>query len=450
MVGKVIGGALRLRSMASTSGAIVYSIPDGSTVEVDLCSNQQWFRAVYSGYSGYVMSQYIHVTGGGTNATMTTSSDPLNIRALPSTSSSILFTASKGMAVKVLESSSGFYRISCSLGTGWGSSQYITLGGGGSGDNTDNWSVRYVNVPVNQTVNIREGASTNYDVAYRWPRGTKCLCETPSATWTKTKHASKNEIGFVMTSYLSTSNPDGSISNEYIPGNYCTLTANANLRDDASTSAYNNGTFATGSQFVIDGTKSGTSVNGNSVWVRIKYGSNKLNVLGENNVRYVHSEYVAGASFGPSNNRTAIVTVAQTLKGRTGGNLSLAGSWCQNFLYWLCYSVGMSNLASKGIPVGYGVTGDAIEHLGTRYKPYSQFASFQPRPGDWIYYLNEGSTDRASHVGLIVETDGQYRVRTIEGNLSNKVTELDFFDIRYTLTVNNIHKNVIGIARIDY
>ena len=137
MVGKVIGGSLRLRSSASTSGSIVTSIPDGSTVEVNLCGNQQWFRAVYSGYSGYVMSRYIHVTGGGTNATITTSTDPLNIRELPSTSSSILFTAPKGMSVKVLESASGFYRISCSLGTGWGSTQYITQGGGtGGGDSS--------------------------------------------------------------------------------------------------------------------------------------------------------------------------------------------------------------------------------------------------------------------------------------------------------------------------
>lgn len=448
MVGKVIGGSLRMRSSTSTSGAIVTSIPDGSTVEVSLCGNQQWFRAVYASYSGYVMSQYIHVTGGSTNATITTNTDPLNIRALPATSSSILFTAPKGMSVKILESASGFYRISCSLGTGWGSTQYITQGGGG--DSTDGWSIRYVDVPMNQTVNIREEASPDARILYRWPRGTKCLCETPSATWTKTKHATKSETGYVKTEYLSTSNPDGGGSSEFEPGKYCTLTANANLRSDASTSANNNGTFATGSQFIVDGTKSRTTVNGNPIWVRVKFGSNTSNALKENSTRYVHSEYVAGASFGPSSNRTAVVTIAQTLKGRTGGNLSLAGEWCQNFLYWLCYAVGMSNLKDKGIPVAAGVTKDAINQLGSRYNPRTEFSTFQPRPGDWIYYLNQGSMDTASHVGLIVETDGQYRVRTIEGNLSDKVTEVPFFDIRNPLTVNNVRKDVIGIARIDY
>lgn len=429
MVGKVIGGALRLRSMASTSGAIVYSIPDGSTVEVDLCSNQQWFRAVYSGYSGYVMSQYIHVTGGGTNATITTSSDPLNIRALPSTSSSILFTASKGMAVKVLESSSGFYRISCSLGTGWGSSQYITLGGGGSTTTVGNHSNTGDWIQISATsVRVRSTAQTgntlgyvNSPDKYKVQGKTSALNSDDGKTYAWYKIQAPCGLGWIRGDLcIHTSEGGGTPSNPYVSGSFIKI-ANAtsasplvNVRPTASSSGSYIGRLRNGTLAICDGT--GTS-NGQT-WVKILWG-------GEDSSRlfgYILSDFAQPTNTYPQNKKDAAIRIGLSMvdAGYTDpAHLGIAANeWCVKFLSYLMKAAGVSSFNYPASNIAK--VSDAETFFSDSFGLLSR--GRMPSIGDWIFYQTDSEIHQ--HVGLVTAVNGSL-ISTVEGNMSNTIKKYE-------------------------
>lgn len=143
--GKVIEGGLNLRSSCSTSSSSPIQIPNGTNIVVETVSGQHaWFATSYGGYTGYVVAEFVAISNDGGTCTVSTSSGPLNIRKTPS-SSTILYTAAKGSTLRLLDTTSvnGWYRVSNSEGTGWASSDYLTIGtapggnsGGGTGDNT--------------------------------------------------------------------------------------------------------------------------------------------------------------------------------------------------------------------------------------------------------------------------------------------------------------------------
>ena len=129
--GKVYGGTLAHR-INPPNGTNQGSIPDNYSLAVyTLAANDpyyssyrnEWFTTTYNGKNGYVMAKWIAITAGGATGTITTATDPLNIRESPSSSAAVIYTTAKGSVVRVLDTTaqSGFYRVSCSKGTGWGS-----------------------------------------------------------------------------------------------------------------------------------------------------------------------------------------------------------------------------------------------------------------------------------------------------------------------------------------
>ncbi len=133
--GTVRGGSLNLRKSCSTSAAKLASIPDGTVLSVmPVSGNRDWMYTSYSGQAGYVLAPYIAVTSGESNCTVTISSGSLNVRQTPSVSSTKLYAAAKGAVLYVLDASSvsGWYQVSCSSGTGWAVSSYLTMDGSGS------------------------------------------------------------------------------------------------------------------------------------------------------------------------------------------------------------------------------------------------------------------------------------------------------------------------------
>lgn len=156
--GKVIKGGLNLRSSCSTSSYSPIQIPNGTNIVVQTVSGQHaWFATSYENYYGYVVAEFVSISNDGGSCTVSTSSGPLNIRKTPSTSATVLFSAAKGSTLRLLDSSSvnDWYRVSNSEGTGWASSDYLTIGnapnednnddtggssGGGTGVNTATWT----------------------------------------------------------------------------------------------------------------------------------------------------------------------------------------------------------------------------------------------------------------------------------------------------------------------
>lgn len=126
--GNVVGGSLALRSSASTGSTRLTTIPNGTALTVSTISgNTEWFATSYAGYSGYVVAEFIGITNDGGACTVTTASGSLNIRKKPS--GSVIFTAAQNSTLRLLDytSVSGWYRVSNGDGTGWASSDYLTI-----------------------------------------------------------------------------------------------------------------------------------------------------------------------------------------------------------------------------------------------------------------------------------------------------------------------------------
>lgn len=130
--GQVIGGTLKVRAEPSTASAQVGSLVNGAYVNVSTFSGvggQEWFQINYQGITRYIMARWIKITNGNWNGAIETQSDPLRIRTLPSTTATVSFLLAKDTPIVSIDENSvpGWYRISSALGTGWGSSQYISL-----------------------------------------------------------------------------------------------------------------------------------------------------------------------------------------------------------------------------------------------------------------------------------------------------------------------------------
>ncbi|WGX74509.1 SH3 domain-containing protein [Paraclostridium bifermentans] len=140
--GTVTADALNIRSGPSTSNSIVGKAYKGNTVDI-LSSSNGWYKVKLSnGQVGWASGDYISTSGqggGGSEETPSTgkgtvTASALNIRSGPSTSNSIVGKAYKGNTVDILSSSNGWYKVKLSNGqVGWGSSDYISRGGEGSG-----------------------------------------------------------------------------------------------------------------------------------------------------------------------------------------------------------------------------------------------------------------------------------------------------------------------------
>lgn len=87
---------------------------------------REWLYHKYSsgiGGEGYVLAKYIN---GNLTFNATISGSGVNFRTLPSTSSEVITTLQRNERVTIIDTISGWYRITCPKGTGWVSSSYVT------------------------------------------------------------------------------------------------------------------------------------------------------------------------------------------------------------------------------------------------------------------------------------------------------------------------------------
>ena len=218
--GKVVGGSLNLRSSCSTGSSALASIPDNTTLTVNTVSGQNdWFQTSFESTSGYVVAQYIAVTSGTGTCTVTIASGSLNIRKTPSTSDTVIYTAAKGATLSLLDASSvtGWFRVSSSSGTGWGSSDYLTADGGSGGDYTYpiQTTVDTDKHGVGRTLNMRASASSTASVVTIIPDEATIYVQTLSGEWLPSKY--NGITGFVMAKFVRGSNEYGGSVGSTIP-----------------------------------------------------------------------------------------------------------------------------------------------------------------------------------------------------------------------------------------
>lgn len=221
--GKVRGGSLNMRQTCSTSATRLTSIPDGTTLTVQTVSGQNdWFQTSYSGKTGYVVAQYIAVTTGVNTCTVTTQSDPLNIRKTPSTSASAIYTAAKGSILYLLDSTSvtGWFRVSSSSGTGWASKSFLTINSTGGGSDIGSYPITATVDTAKHgnggTLNLRQNATTGSTLVTTIPNGATIHVNSLSGEWLAAKYNAYT--GYVMAKFIVGTSAYGESTGTTTPG----------------------------------------------------------------------------------------------------------------------------------------------------------------------------------------------------------------------------------------
>ncbi|WP_139892159.1 SH3 domain-containing protein [Bacillus sp. D386] len=187
---------LNLRKSASTSAAIITTIPKGKTVSY-LSKSGNWYKVKYGTKTGYVSSKYIKVTKKTSfSATVSIKSTKfkttanLNMRSKASTSGTRLLTIPKNKMITATAKSGSWYMVSYSGKTGWVSSSYIK-----EYNQTTTTSTTYYK--TNATSSLYSAANTKKAAVYSIPKNniftsTQKVVNSIGETWYRVSYKGKN------------------------------------------------------------------------------------------------------------------------------------------------------------------------------------------------------------------------------------------------------------------
>ena len=136
--GIVLGGKLKFRKKASTSGTVITSIPTGTVLSVSAFSgNDSWYQTTYSTYgTGYVMKSFVAVASD----TVEVNATNVNVRN-SANGSTVLYTLSSPATATVQDVSSDWVKIQPSgKKVGWIKADYVNKKSSGSSSSGGNSS----------------------------------------------------------------------------------------------------------------------------------------------------------------------------------------------------------------------------------------------------------------------------------------------------------------------
>lgn len=210
------GGSVNMRSGAGTSYGIIVQVPHGDTVSG--AKSGDWSYMSYSSYSGYMMTVFLDDQGGDTSDGGTylgtgqvIGGGSLFCRKQPIAGYEYWGQFQEGTTVQIYScTASGWYETRWNGSIGYVMSQFIQMG---SGTPYGSWVTRWIAPSTGQTVNIRQDASTNYAPIAVWSHGKKVEVNDPNSTWSQVReYGSTTTMGWVMTQFLSASDPGGGSS----------------------------------------------------------------------------------------------------------------------------------------------------------------------------------------------------------------------------------------------
>ncbi|HEV2068111.1 MAG TPA: SH3 domain-containing protein [Thermomicrobiales bacterium] len=197
------GGGLRCRTTASLSGSVITVIPEGGTVAVRGAASNGWQPVTCSSRAGFVSTQFITATSGGTapggstptpspatgSATVSgTNGDGVRCRSAASTSANVITVLAEGTRVSTRGSAQGgWVPVICGGTNGYVSAQYLTIGGTAPTPQPSpsptptptppatSGMVSGDHARVTDTLNLRYSASTGAGIATTAPAGTVVL-----------------------------------------------------------------------------------------------------------------------------------------------------------------------------------------------------------------------------------------------------------------------------------
>ena len=279
----------------------------------------------------------------------------------------------------------------------------------GSGGGT--WVIRWTNTP-GETVNVRSGPGYNYGIVRTFSHGTKIEVNTPNATWSQVRlHNTTLVIGYIMTNYLTTSDPLGGGTPGVLTAGLINAVQTA-VRSTPSTSPSTN---------LIGRYPKNAPVGFREVsglgWHQVYYGYSPT-LLG-----YTMENLITRQSFSINTLLAKIAEFWYTL-GYTQSQFGMGGpneQWCQWFVNWC---VGQAGLGPDNPWVtNTNCTGGWNALKGS--------ASSIPTEGS-IFYTKKG-TDTVSHTGIVVKRLSNTQCYVVEGNY-NGSTSLN----RRLFDVNNM------------
>ena len=200
--------ALNMRSQPQTGSAIVTMLPRGARVGVIEWRNDGWVKVSYENAIGYASASYLTPEGqadapeempAGTMATVNTASDALNLRAAPSTASTVKRTIPRGATVELLEQGAEWCQVRYQGVSGYVATRYLAFGG--QPQETPHISETATVRTASGGLNLREAATTDARVLATIPSGAAVEVVTRGDPWCRVKWSGLT--GYVMASYLS-------------------------------------------------------------------------------------------------------------------------------------------------------------------------------------------------------------------------------------------------------
>jgi cell wall-associated NlpC family hydrolase len=131
----VDASSLNIRSGPSTEYEPVTAVIDGTRMVILDTGDGKWYHVNYQGNVGYVDSAYLKeiLTAENFKATGTLTANDVNMRAKPSTSSSIICSVSSETQVQVIGINNGWYKVIYNGKTGYIRSDFMEITGAPSG-----------------------------------------------------------------------------------------------------------------------------------------------------------------------------------------------------------------------------------------------------------------------------------------------------------------------------
>ena len=220
---------VRCRSSASTSGAIITVLSEGSVISLRGDASGGWQPIVCAGSNGYVTTDYVSYDGGvgsdsdsaesavgAASASYTvsgTNGDGVRCRAKASLDASVITVLSEGTSVNGRGKTSGnFTAVTCAGSSGWVSSDYLSTGGGGSNGGGASSGTATVS-SSGDGLRCRDDASYSGNVLTVLADGTSVtLNGSASGSWQPVVCQGMN--GYVFSDYLDYSNSGGGSSSD--------------------------------------------------------------------------------------------------------------------------------------------------------------------------------------------------------------------------------------------
>ncbi len=248
---------VNMRALPMTDADIVKVIDGKSTVEVTgQCG--AWYQVKAGGKEGYILSQYLVLTGESDNQNESVPSSPtedesadtlydsaktstvterVNVRKTPSTKASIVKVVDSGDEIAVLGENGDWYKVRTGGKEGYIAKEYVALGFTGYDDSRSG--------VTNKEVNLRSAANTSCKVLKILDRGCKLAVTGETDDWYQVEF--ENLTGYIAKEYVdltgtgTTDEPadDNADSDlvSYPAAKSGATTDRVNLRKEASTSA---------------------------------------------------------------------------------------------------------------------------------------------------------------------------------------------------------------------